>query len=218
MRSLAVAVIGVLVLGCTHAPDPVGEVHVTGEDKTFAPAVAVSYTYADVPWGSGSDTIKKAFAKVGLSFSKIDKDGDLNFLGEQLGYEAAGLALMAKGKVLKVAVNLATADSKAHDVYDQLLDSLTKLYGPPTIKYHSFRKPYHEGDGQEAAALRSGNAKIEAMWLREADGKQLGDDISLEITPTLTVQLTYESNDWESEANRRKALEKVGKSALSDTG
>lgn len=215
---LAVAAVAILVLGCTHAPEPAAETRVVGQDQPFTPAVAVSYTYAGLPWGSGADTIKKAFRTVGLSFSKIDNDGDLNFLGQQLGYTAAGMALMARGRLLKVAVNLATPDSRAQDVYDDLLDSLTKLYGPPTIKYHSFRKPYHEGDGQEAAALRSGNAKIAAMWLREADGKQVGDDISLEITPTVTVQVTYESNDWEAEANRRKALARSGRSAQSDTG
>src|SRR5580704_270417 len=104
MRGLAVAAMAALVVGCTHAPEPAGETRVVGEDQPFVPATAVTYNYADVPWGSGPDTIKKAFARVGLAFSKVDKDGDLNFLGEQLGYDAAGMALMAKGRLLKVAV------------------------------------------------------------------------------------------------------------------
>ena len=102
-------------------------------------------------------------------------------------------------------------------VYQQLLDSLTALYGPPTIRYHVFAKPYHEGDGNEAAALRNGKARISALWLREAGGKQLGDDISLEITPNVTVEFTYESNVWEPEANRRKTAARQGSPVRSDT-
>jgi len=218
MRVVGTVLVATIAIGCTHPP--VQSVHVAtvvGEDRPFVPATAVSYTYAGIAWGSDGETVKQALASVGLTFTKIDRDGDLNFVGSQLGYDAAGMALMARGHVLKVAVNLATPDSKAREVYEQMVDSLTGLFGHPTLRYHTFRPPYREGDGNEIRAIRTGNATVSSLWLREADGSQVGDDIAVEITQNLTVQVSYEANAWEREANRRKLAMRSGR-PMADTG
>src|SRR5437879_3870512 len=172
---------------------------------TVAPGClpAQGYRFADIPWGSTPDGVKKVMATQGLVFVQVDSDGDYKFKGTLAEYPAVVWAMMAGGKLAKVAVYLITPDNKARQEYKSMKGVLTAKYGAPASDYEVFQSPYEEGDGYEDQAIRLGKGHFLTMWTAaaETDTSRLG----LYISEKLAVIIGYESPQWNAEADRRKA-------------
>jgi len=153
-------------------------------------------TFADIRWGASHDEVRKQLISKGFSPGALDKDGDFKFEGSLVGHKAQGLALFGDRKVAKVIVRIITPDHKAIETYRSMKEVLTKKYGKPSSDYEFFKKPYYDGDGFEAQAIKLGKATFSSFW---------GSALNLEIHESLTVQLNYESDVWEKEYEKRKA-------------
>ena len=164
---------------------------------------AQAYRFADIPWGSTAETVKNMMAAQRLEFVRADSDGDYAFKGTLAGYPALVWALMADGKLVKVAVHLATPDHKAREAFKSMKQTLTVKYGLPSADYESYETPYQDGDGFEDQAIRLGKGHFLSVWttVTGADTSNLG----LQISETLTVVISYESPRWDTEADRRRA-------------
>ena len=172
---------------------------------TVAPLclTAQGYRFAEIPWGSNGETLKKMMAVQSLMLVKVDSDGDYEFKGTLAQYLAVVWGFMAGGKLVKVAVYLITPDNKAREEYRKMKDVLITKYGPPTSRYDYFQGPYEEGDGYEDQAIRLGKGHFFTVWttVTESDTSNLG----LQISERLAVIISYESPRWNGEADRRKA-------------
>lgn len=157
---------------------------------------AESPTFADIRWGASKEEVRKQLTSKGFIPGALDKDGDFKFEGPLIGYKAQGMALFGDNKIAKIVVRIITPDNKAIDTYRSMKDVLSKKYGAPSSDYEFFKKPYYEGDGYEAQAIRVGKATFSCFW---------GSALNLEIHETLTVQLNYESEAWTEEMTKRKA-------------
>lgn len=164
-----------------------------------APVFAQGFTFAEIPWGANVQDVTKLLGAKGFTTTGIDKDGDLPFRGQLLGYKAIGLGLFSGGSLQKMSVILITPDNKARQVYRDLKDTLVAKYGPPTNNFEFFERPYYAGDGFEEQAIRLSKGHFTALW--KAD---LGV-LAIEITERLTVRVAYEGPEWAAEADRRKA-------------
>lgn len=164
---------------------------------------AQAYRFANIPWGSDGETVKKMMIAQGLMFVKVDSDGDYAFQGTLAQYPAYAWGMMARGKLVKIAVRLATPDNKAREEYKQMKELLIAKYGSPAGSYEYFDSPYETGDGYEDQAIRLGKGHFFTMWstVTGTDTSSLG----LEINERLVVVISYESPQWNAEADRRKA-------------
>ncbi len=176
--------------------------------KVFLTAFAVlvcasahaSFVFSDIPWNTPADSVMQKLKAAGFKQVKKDKQGDLTFQGSLLNHDAAGMAMFSpSGKLLKVIVMLSTPDEMARDAYNQVRDVLVTKYGQPARTTVSFVDPFHEGDGYEAEAIRSGKGIFKTQW------NDAGEQLILNITSSLAVAVTYESQDWPAELERRKS-------------
>ena len=172
---------------------------------TVAPGclAAQDYRFADIPWGSTGETVKKMMATQGLVFVQMDSDGDYSFKGTLAQYRAVVWGLMSGGKLAKVTVSLITPDNKAREEFKNMKGVLTTKYGAPSGSYEFYEKPYEEGDGYEDQAIRLGKGHFFTFW-RTVSGTDTST-LGLQIGEKLTVVIGYESPQWPAELERRKA-------------
>ncbi len=158
-----------------------------------------SFVFSDIPWNTQAQSVMKKLKDAGFKQIRKDKQGDITFRGTLLGHDAAGMAMFAEGRLAKVLVMLSTPDEMAREGYTQVRDVLITKYGQPAHTTVTFLEPFHQGDGYEAEAIRSGKGIFVTQW--NEDGEQL----ILNITSSLAVAVTYESPDWAAELERRKS-------------
>jgi hypothetical protein len=161
-----------------------------------AVAQAKQPTFANISWGIDQAELRKHLTSNGFTPSNVDKDGDLKFKGELLGYDAVGFAFLGSGKLVKIQLLIATPDNKAISSYKDLKETLIKKYGLPTSTYQYFKRPYYDGDGYEEQAIRLGKGIFASFW---------DSSLSVSITEKLAVNLSYESASWSAEVDRRQA-------------
>ncbi|HEY8712225.1 MAG TPA: hypothetical protein VIM68_05095 [Thermoanaerobaculia bacterium] len=157
-----------------------------------------SFVFSDIPWNAPAETVVKKLKVAGFKQIKRDKQGDYAFRGNLLGHDAGGMAMFARGKLVKVIVSLATPEEMVRETYQQVREVLLTKYGQPMRTLAAFVEPFHEGDGYEAEAIRSGKGIFLTQW------SDAGQQLAVNITPGLTVAVTYESQDWAGELERRK--------------
>lgn len=162
---------------------------------------AQGYSFADIPWESSATAVTAMLGAKGFKPGGADKDGDIRFEGELIGYKAMGLAMFVEGRLGKVTLILVTPDNKAREVYRDLRETLVQKYGAPTRTFETFRRPYYLGDGFEETAIKVGKASFATFWAPE--GTEGG--LSIEITERLNIRVTYEGPLWGPESNRRKS-------------
>jgi len=159
-------------------------------------AQAQSPLFADIKWGSTVEEVKRQLIGKGFKPTATDKDGDLKFEGKLLGETMAGWAMFSNKKLAKVFIVLATPDRRAIDKYNEVRKVLVEKYGDPSDTFKMFRRPYYEGDGYEEQAIRLGKARYSTFW---------GNGLYVAITDRLAVTITYESDEWGEEGDRRRA-------------
>lgn len=158
-------------------------------------ARAAPPTFADIQWGASEDEVRKQLASNGFVPGALDKDGDFKFEDQLFGFKAKGLAFFADKKIAKFIVGIITPENKAIDTYRSMKDVLLRKYGTPTNDFEFFEKPYYYGDGYETQAIRLGKANFACFW----------SGLLLEIHESLAVQVSYESDAWSAEVDKRKA-------------
>ena len=157
-----------------------------------------AFVFSDIPWNASSETVVKKLKDAGFRQIKRNKQGDYSFRGNLLNHDATGMAMFARGRLASVIVVLVTPEEMAHETYTQVREVLVRKYGEPARTLASFVEPFHEGDGYEAEAIRSGKGIFMTQW------SDAGEQLLLKITPGLAVAVTYESQDWPAEWERRK--------------
>lgn len=84
-------------------------------------------------------------------------------------------------------------------LFDEIVQESQARYGSPRSVVEKYGFPYERGDGWEDEALRDGKATLQWSWQARS-----GDRLTVEMTATVAVLLTYESPEWaELEARRR---------------
>jgi hypothetical protein len=168
----------------------------------FAVLVTVNahaaFVFSDIPWSAPAETVVKKLKDAGFKQIKKDKQGDYAFRGNLLNHEAAGMAMFAQGRLVRVIVLLTTPEEMVRETYSQVREVLMNKYGQPVRTLASFVEPFHEGDGWEGEAIRSGKGIFLTQW------SDAGQQLVVNITSGLTVAVTYESQDWPAELDRRK--------------
>ncbi|HEX7421017.1 MAG TPA: hypothetical protein VF505_14100 [Thermoanaerobaculia bacterium] len=157
-----------------------------------------AFVFSDIPWNAPADSVVKKLKAAGFKQIKKDKQGDYSFGGDLLGHDAAGMAMFAKGRLVRVIVMLTTPEETIRETYSQVREVLLNKYGKPVRTLASFVEPFHQGDGYESEAIRSGKAIFLTQW--RDDGQQL----LVNITSGLMIGVSYESPDWAAELERRK--------------
>ncbi|GAC1430812.1 MAG: hypothetical protein NVSMB68_03050 [Thermoanaerobaculia bacterium] len=156
-----------------------------------------AFNFSDIPWNTPADTVMKKLKSAGFKQVRKDKAGDIGFRGSLLNHDAAGSAIFARGRLAKVVVMM-TTDELARETYSQVREVLVGKYGRPVRTVASFVEPFHEGDGYEAEAIRSGKGIFLTQW------RDAGEILTVNITANLTVAVSYESGEWPAELERRK--------------
>ena len=163
------------------------------------------YSFANIPWGASAEVVRQGMSEQGLTFTRVDEDGDLNFKGTLVGYSAGAVALMnPAGQLVKTIVLIYVDDAKARQEYRATKDVLTTKYGAPTNCFEYFKSPYEEGDGYEEQAIKLSKAVFTCFWGDPSHAAGNGS-ISLEITTKLNLRLEYEGPNWHADFERRKA-------------
>ena len=157
-----------------------------------------AFVFSDIPWNAPAESVVKKLKEAGFKQVKKDKQGDYAFRGNLLGHDAAGMAMFAQGRLVRVIVMLTTPEEMVRESYGQVREVLVSKYGKPARTLASFVEPFHQGDGYESEAIRSGKAIFLTQW--SDDGQQL----MVNITSGLMVGVAYESPDWAAELERRK--------------
>jgi hypothetical protein len=152
-----------------------------------AVSARAAITFAGIPWNTPAQTVVRKLTAAGFTVAKKPDHGDYRFRGKLLNHDAAGVAIMSDGKVVRVFVMLAAPDDAARETYEELRKVLIAKYGAPAKTVRSFEEPFHEGDGYEAEAIRSGKANFATQWI---DG---GDALVLNIASGKSLALTYDS-------------------------
>jgi hypothetical protein len=140
-------------------------------------------------------------------FEKLDEDGDQAFTGTISNVPAHIIAMFdPDGALVKVGVYLITPDEDARPKYDAVIELLSAKYGAPDLVVHRFDSPYEAGDGHEERAIKDGKAHIAACWAHGQVKTDVAQDaLCSKITTDLTVAISYESDKWDHEADRRSA-------------
>jgi hypothetical protein len=162
------------------------------------------YRFGGLAWGSTPSEVRAAFTAQGFLFVKVDEDRDYDFEGKVLGYETKIYAYMASGRLVKVQAMLATPDEDCFRAYHQMVDLLTKKYGPPSREGENYDSPYERGDGYEQTAVRVGKAHITSIWLTDTDETDKGG-LWITISKKLTVNVHYEGPHWAAELAQRQS-------------
>jgi hypothetical protein len=157
-----------------------------------------AFVFSDIPWNAPAESVVKKLKDAGFKQIKKDKQGDYSFRGDLMGHDAAGMAMFAQGRLVRVIVMLETPEETIRETYSQVREVLLNKYGKPVRTLASFVEPFHQGDGYESEAIRSGKAIFLTQW--SDDGQQL----LVNITSGLMIGVAYESPDWAAELERRK--------------
>jgi hypothetical protein len=157
--------------------------------------------FADIAWGTPGDQVVKLLSARGLKLEKQDSDGDYQFNGTLFDQRAVVFAMMSPTQgLVQVQIVLGTPDHKAFPTYRDVVDTISKKYGPPQ-NIETFTQPYFKGDGYEEQAVRLGKATIASLWNRK---DPTSTALVIKVTEELSVGLYYESGNWPAELERRK--------------
>ena len=158
--------------------------------------------FADIPFGSSRDEVKKILLSKNYVFStSVEnlKENHLKFTGKVTNVKSTIYAVFNEdGKLVKTLVCLSTEDKDAIKKFRSLRKSLTKKYGKPDRDIvDSFLSPYRKGDGYAEQAVKVGKGFFISSF----------GHVFLDVTEDLIVTIAYESVLWPKELDRRKKVE-----------
>lgn len=166
------------------------------------------HPFANVAWASKPDQIKHGFKVDGYAFTGADKDGDLDFTGSVLGVPVDIFAYITPAhELVRTEVLCKTPDDQAIDFYHSMQQSLISKYGQPTKSFEFYDDPYSnsDSDSDKQTAIAVGEGHLASFWeYSDTSG------LSLEITTSLSVDISYESSRWPAELDRRKSASTSG--------
>lgn len=172
----------------------------------FRPINAVASstpTFASIPWGSSDQRVKETLAAKGFTFDKRDSDGDLDFKGEINGKHVAIFEYLTQSrKLVRTQVVFLTDDDEAISYFQDVADTLTGKYGPPSKHFAFYEDPYTDSDSEmdHETAFKVGKGTLASFWFFDTGGA-----VDIEVTKQLNVSISYESPGWVNELNRRKS-------------
>ena len=159
-------------------------------------------TFGDIPWGSSFATAKSAL--LGKGYSLDPSKGENAFIGTLAGVKTQVFIYEVPGRrVSKVVVHMLTKDEYAISTYKNVREILIKRLGDPSVVKVDFTPPSVAGDGNELQAIKLEKATVLSIW--PYNDEKCG--VMVEITPKLTVQVTYDTNAWAEHIKRVWASE-----------
>ncbi|MDR2274302.1 MAG: hypothetical protein LBF27_25565 [Sphingobacterium sp.] len=81
-------------------------------------------------------------------------------------------------------------ESKVVDLYENISEDISLKFGEPS-SYENYEYPYEKGDGHTVTAIQAGKAEFTSFWGKKINSQNA---ISLEISPNLSVFLTYQDS------------------------
>ena len=184
-----------------------GQPHSSPTPQGTTPArIGAQYRFAGIPWGANADVVTTSLQKLGLRLARTDSVGDMIFQGKIIYRDALVIASMTDGGLGRLVVSFVSAPGRALPLYEDIRRDLVSKYGKPAASSEQLPEPYHEGDGREDEALKTGRAHFAATWHQDAPGESL----ALLIDERPGVLMLYASPDWPAaEARRKKATPKM---------
>jgi hypothetical protein len=169
-------------------------------------------TFAGVRYGASPEEFARAVTAIGFEATQepsLDKrfPHDQYFEGTLKGEKVYVITLYSNQRTLeKVIIRFATADKDCLDFYQRFKGELQAKYGDAAGEIADYKWPYDDGShvGHEQTAIRNGKATISTYWKIADVGEQAA--AILKVTDKLTVDLIYESGQWDREADRRIAM------------
>jgi hypothetical protein len=165
------------------------------------------YHFAGVPWLATADSALARLAERG--YRDVPEAGDTAQIvcrGRLFDHDALVTGYLDdRRRVVRWVVLVASRGERykwpdMREVFDQIVRESQNRYGPPRSVVEKFRFPYQRGDGWEDEALRDGKATIRWGWVSRG-----GDRLAVEMTPAVSVTLTYECQEWAGLEARRRA-------------
>ncbi|HTI58439.1 hypothetical protein [Mucilaginibacter sp.] len=100
------------------------------------------------------------------------------------------------GKVYEIGfIFRVDTGAKTISYYNDIVNSLNKVYGEGKST-RDFKSPYTDGDGNEAEAIRTGNADVETLWVDKSNA------IQIKIVPdAYVIMLTFQDSNVAEQAN-----------------
>jgi hypothetical protein len=162
---------------------------------------ATSFRFAEIEWGASADSVKAALQRDGLRYVDTDSLGDLTFVGKVVQRNAAVIATMHDGRLVRTVVGFEKSPRASLPLYRAIKRELVAKYGAPKLNTEVFLPPYYEGDGNEDGAFLTKKAQFISLWRSAANGEKL----TLFIDERPGVMVIYASPDWAAEEARRSA-------------
>jgi hypothetical protein len=164
-----------------------------------------SYAFANVPWTATHQEVRDILTGKGYVADSTDKDGDEWFMGRIEDTPTRIFAYFdSSGHAVKFELLVTTADDAAKSMYNVIVDQLTAKYGKPDNHFENFDPPYERGDGYELQAIQAGKATFLTCWDHGKPPQAGIEDLCVDITKNLTVEIDYESAGWHNELERRR--------------
>jgi hypothetical protein len=163
--------------------------------------VATEYRFAEIAWGASADSVKAALQRDGLRYVSTDSLGDLTFVGRVVQRNAAVIATMHDGRLVRTVVGFEKSPRASLPLYRTIKRELVAKYGTPKLNTEVFLPPYYEGDGNEDGAFLTKKAQFISLWRSSANGEKL----TLFVDERPGVMVIYAAPDWAAEEARRSA-------------
>jgi hypothetical protein len=166
--------------------------------------------FADVPWGSGADSLVARLEARGYREIRDARTKDrVAFTGRLFDRFATVHALLDdRGRLTRWEITLPSKGERdeysiQRKIYDDAVTEMLAKHGRRREAVERFRFPYARGDGNEARGIRQGYVTMRSAWTSRD-----GDRLVVEIDDSMSVVLTYESHGWskvQEERRRKKA-------------
>lgn len=158
-------------------------------------------TFGDTKWRQSPEETKAALEKLDFKHVERTSKGDHFFEGNFLGREAGIIARFnPQNQLLKIKLLIEPPKNRVILHYKGLLSRLKDNHGKPDEEFEVYARPYFKGDGFEEQAIRLNKGQVFAVWTKKL--------ISIEITNTLLIVISYEHPSWGTEVERRQQDEK----------
>lgn len=148
-----------------------------------------------IPWGAARDQVTQTMLeREGVTLDeKRSKDTTLAFSGGRFA-GMSGLAYFFyffEDKLCKAVVFLNADDRHPVSDYTSVRKLLVEKYGKPNGSFSFYSRPYHDGDGYEAQAIRADKGRFADYWFFPTE-EAPQSVLSSEITTSLAIRISYE--------------------------
>lgn len=167
-------------------------------------------SFFGVKFGSPQEAVKKVMlSKPGCKLDTKDSDDNtLVFSGVKFAGRETFLIVFNfvnnKFHTAKVLIP-SSLPSKAILLYNEIKSELNEKYYLTLDDFENYEYPYEKGDGYTESAIKLGKATFTAFWVfSNTNSTEDKNSISLQVTETLDILLTYQDGALIKEAVQKR--------------